>query len=387
VRLIFTWYAAGGDDGVKLGTKAIARRLTGLGTPTWRDGRQGLHKKRGYAEWSAGTILSVIRNETYVGRWHYGKRNKARQSTFNPRCEWVEVEVPHIVSDEVFDAAKAQRAYNKEMARRSTKYEYLMGRRAYCGRCGHKMHASSRHDRIVQGQRTTYAYYICGATSGGIVGASCQMPHFNAGLVDAAMWAWVKEFMTDPAALAKGLQAFESDRERETLPLRERLRVVDDLLADNQAQLSRLLDLYLAGAFPKAMMAERKARLEVTIESLSKEKEALAGKLDASVLTDEQVQGVQQFAAKVGKGLESADFETRRRVIEALDVTVTLAIEDGEKIAYGRCLLGTQPLSVASMTSHSPVPAPGSARSPGPPRSLRRIAGPGTEAAGPRAGR
>ena len=357
VRQVFTWFAMGDGEGIKLGTRAIARRLTCMGVPTWRDSRKGMRKKRGYAVWSLGTVTAMLRNETYVGRWYYGKQNKGRQPTFNPRSEWVEVKVPSIVSDELFEAAKAQRAYNQEMSRRSTKYEYLVARRVYCGQCGHKASGSSRCERIANGQRREYGYYICGATFGGIVGASCHMPRFNARLVDGAVWAWVKGFMTDPAALADGLRAIEADRERETLPLKERLRVVDDLFADNRAQLGRLLDLYLAGEFPKAMMAERKARLEVTIESLSRERQTLAGQLDASALTEEQVQGVQQFAARVGQGLESADFETRRRVIEALDVTVTLAVENGQRVAYARCLLGSQPLSVANMTTLRPDPA------------------------------
>lgn len=34
------------------------------------------------------------------------------------------------------------------------------------------------------------------------------------------------------------------------------------------------------------------------------------------------------------------DFGARRRVIDALDVQITLVVEDGYKVAYARCTLG-----------------------------------------------
>ena len=56
--------------------------------------------------------------------------------------------------------------------------------------------------------------------------------------------------MEDPTELTKGLDAYQEERDRETAPLRERLTVVDSLLAENRAQLERLLDLYLSGDLP-----------------------------------------------------------------------------------------------------------------------------------------
>lgn len=68
---------------------------------------------------------------------------------------------------------------------------------------------------------------------------------------------------------------------------------------------------------------------------------------------DEQVQTITEFAQKVGCGLDIADqdFEARRRVIELLDVQATLAVEDGEKIAYVGCMVGDGALSIAFTSS------------------------------------
>jgi hypothetical protein len=51
-------------------------------------------------------------------------------------------------------------------------------------------------------------------------------------------------------------------------------------------------------------------------------------------LTPGQIQSLQEFAAKVGRGLDlaEADFQTRRRIVEDLDVRARLCVEDGVKV-------------------------------------------------------
>jgi site-specific DNA recombinase len=118
VRLIFTWYADGDETGKKLGSKAIARRLTEMGVPTLKDSRKRGYKKRGYGKWADGTITGMLDNETYIGRWYYGKKHAAAQP--NPRDEWLMVEVPQVISPELWERAQAQKETNKAMARRNT---------------------------------------------------------------------------------------------------------------------------------------------------------------------------------------------------------------------------------------------------------------------------
>ncbi len=235
------------------------------------------------------------------------------------------------------------------MAKRNTKYNYLISRRVTCGRCGHRMYGRSSW----RSSKYTYLYYTCAAKLGKIVGQNCDIPNFRADYVDTAVWNWVKSFLSDPTALQGGLNAYQAERERENVPIRERLKVVEDLLADNRAQLKRLLDLYLAGDFPKEMLMERKNRLETTMEALEKERAGLTARLEAQTLTEEQIQSLKDFAAEVAGGLEHADedFESRRQIIDTLDVRATLAVEDGDKVVYVRCMVGDGVLSIVNSST------------------------------------
>jgi hypothetical protein len=59
------------------------------------------------------------------------------------------------------------------------------------------------------------------------------------------------------------------------------------------------------------------------------------------LLSTEQIESIQEFAAAVGDGLDAIenDFDTKRRLVEQLDVQLTLAVEEGDRVVYARCLL------------------------------------------------
>jgi site-specific DNA recombinase len=343
VRLIFGLYTGGDGEGGPVSIHSIACRLTALGIPTCADTAKHLairQKRKGWAEWTMSAVGHILRNETYAGVWHYGKR-AGRDGRRNSDDHLLAIEVPAVVDRETWEIAQGRLVQNKQDLRRESQWEYLLSRRAFCGECGRKM-------RNVSSWRGRYRYYLCGSAGNIDYAQPCKAERFRADRVDHLVWAWVKSFLTNPATLAQGLNEYQAERKKVNAPLLERLRAVDNLLAGNKAQLRRLLDLYLAGDFPKEMLTERKARLEVTIEAFQKERDNLAATVEAQTVTQEQMQTLQDFAADVAEGLEAAeaDFQTRRCIIEALDVQATLAVEDGQKVVYVRCVLGKKLLPI-----------------------------------------
>jgi len=331
VRLIFTWYVIGDEDGKKLSIRAIAKRLTEMRVPTWADTHPHTFVKK-VQGWSAVTVGLYLSKETYAGVWYYGRKN-SRTKTANPREHWLAVEVPAIVSREVWERAQEQRRQNRELAKRNAKYEYLLGRRVLCGQCGARMSGKS----VDKGK---YRFYYCSTSQGNVVG-DCDSPYFRADHVDAKVWEWVKDLLLEPERLRRRLEKQQAEQEKTSQPLRDRLAVIDDLLTDDRRRLERLLDLYLSGDFAKEMLTDRKARLETTIAALEKERADLVINLESRTISDAQILTIEKFAKKVAEGLEKAEnsFESKRQIIDLLDVRVTLVVEDGQKVAYARCLI------------------------------------------------
>jgi site-specific DNA recombinase len=351
VRLMFDWYANGDENGNILSLADITRRLDKMGVLT-RGDKEELSKKRGIGKWSRPTIRNMLVNETYAGVWHYGKRTRGKDKRRRKvaKKEWIAVEVPAIVPRETWEIVQTRLRENRYRANRRRKHKYLLGAHVTCGSCGLKMlgAANGRFD-----EPKTIAYYVCRARSAKLdLARECNAPCFRANDVDEAVWDWIKSFLTDPEVLAQGLRDVQQKREQENAPIRSRLAVVDDLLVDNRTQLERLLDLYLAGDFPKEMLTDRKARMEKTIQALEKEQIGLLAHLEGHLLSVEQIKTIQEFAAGVSQKLDAMDndLDAKRRLIEMLDVQVTLTTENGEKVIYARCILGQDSWPVSSTT-------------------------------------
>lgn len=345
IRSIFQWYTGGSETGQRLTTIQVAERLSDMRVPTWMDihGTRATPKKREYGQWAAGTVSGILHNEVYKGIWHYGKAHKKRGP--NPRDHWIPLEVPPLVSCEVWEAAQKRCKQNQIMAKRNTKNSYLMHYLLTCQRCGR-----STGTNTTRCNGKPYAYYMCYGRSNHKQSPreKCALPFFRADHVDAVVWDWVRDLLLDPVALDKGLREEQEKHEQANQPLRERQAVIDDLLTDNQARLGRLLDLYLSGDFDREMLTERKERLEGTIEALGVERAGLVAMIEKQELNEKQIKTIQDFASRVARGLGCADenFDARRRIILLLNVKATLAVEDGQKVVYVRCMLDEDTLLI-----------------------------------------
>lgn len=356
VHLIFQWYTIGDDNTPPMAIRGITKKLTALKVPTYQDtknaeyisdGKSGHYgrKRREFGVWNEGSVANILTNETYTGLWNYGKRGAdANGKRFMHKAEnLIPVQVPAIISLDFWEAAKARLIYNRENAIKNQKYEYLLSKRVYCGECNCKMHAVPNHSR-----GNLHFYYMCKAKRFYTVDCNNNSTYSMRDL-DTQVWGWISGLLSDPDELQKGLDDYKNRQESELAPMRQKLIVLDDLLNENRSQLDRLLDLYLAGSFPKEVLTERRNRLEETIAGLEREQINTMAWLDNTV-TAEQERAIQGIADKVGKGLllASDKFSVRRQIIELLDVTAVLSIENGQKITRVSCMLGDNVLELIS---------------------------------------
>ena len=349
VRLIYRWYLEGDGERGPMSIRAIAQRLTELGVPTYNDLRdmQDCTKKtvKAHGHWPRSSVGSILANETYTGTWLYGRRNWAAD-------EQIPVTVPVIIDARTWEATQERRATNKRRSKRNRKHDYLMAGYLTCGGCG----------RHVIGN-PTYSYYK-GKRSGPILYYRCQAAQrgdhcgygrttFRAEWVDSLAWGWVRGLLTRQDTLEAGLRDYQEQREAINRPLRERLQLIDGLLAEIQTKLNRLLDLYLAGDFEREALAERKTRLETERASLTTERARLEQQLHEQAFSEDRLQSILTFADEIAEGIEQADqdFEKRRQIIEALDIRGELYLSDGEKRVRFVGALGETSAIVSSSSS------------------------------------
>ena len=337
VRMIYQWYVFGEDKKGPMSARVIARRLTQMGVPI------PPFSIRSSSKWSRTTVGRIVSSKTYIGVWQYGKNGSSNGRRFiNPEDHWLSVEVPAIVDLDVWDAAQDRKAINIASAKKNLKYQYLMNRRLICGACGSKISACGSNDGY-----KNRLYYRCNVARGyDEYERKCgNARYFKSEDVDFTIWEWLKSFIRNPDAIDAGIAEYHENREREQAPIRERLQVVDDLLIDHRSQLQKLLDLYLDGNFTKELLVERRQRLQDTVDSLANERVNLVSHLENSAYSPEQLQAMKEYTQEIAAGLEEAeeDFDSRKHIVEMLNVYASLAVEGDEKVAYVTCVFKTDP--------------------------------------------
>jgi site-specific DNA recombinase len=356
VRQIFTWYTVGEGENGPLSTHGIHRKLHESRVPSPGDLRPERYpqKRSARGKWNRAVIARLLESETYAGTWRWRKPH--RRAEVVPEQEPIAVAVPAIISRQTWEATVAKRAQDKAKERPQVRWQYLLSRRVICGRCGSRMGGFTKPKK-----NGAVSYYHCGANDRSLTQYSyiCDLPFFRASQVETAVWDWVKSLLTDPQALTQGLDALRGERQREMDALNARLQAVEGQLAERRRGLERLLDRYLTGGIAGEAFTAEQDELGAAITALERERGGLNARLETLGKTGERADELQEFATQVVEGLASAegDFEFRRFVIETLDVRVTLDVEEGQKVALARCLLGEVKLPVG-IVAPKPGPVP-----------------------------
>ena len=344
VREIFAAYA-GGE-----GITAIADRLTERKVPSPADhaGRARYGNTRPFGTWTIQHIYPLLSQTAYSGTYslYRTKRISKTRSTKQAPENHYQVPVPAIVEPVIWAAAQDRRARGQSESRGNQVHEYLVGRRIAC-MCGYKAHG--RSTSASGRQKQLRLWYVCNGRMRRLTAGECSvnLPWFRAEMVDGIVWKHIADLMSDPDRLddriALGRQAAE--RAARPKPVRDEL-----LMRRGRAERAnaRILDLYEAEEIDRQEWRKRKAANDAEIAGL----DAQLAELDAPPpnepppLPAAMVDAVRALAAEVAARRDTLPYDGRRRVIEALNVQVTLQYQDGKKSIKVVSILGIDELAV-----------------------------------------
>jgi site-specific DNA recombinase len=119
VLMVFEWYVYGDDDGKPLTIREIARRLTAMSVPTRCDEVPGMRRVYPPGVWGHQTVGRMLQSEVYIGRWYYGthkmipkKDSDKMKRVKTNKDEWLYVEMPAIIGEDLFQAARERAQLN-----------------------------------------------------------------------------------------------------------------------------------------------------------------------------------------------------------------------------------------------------------------------------------
>jgi site-specific DNA recombinase len=255
--------------------------------------------------WRRSTVIKMLRSTTYRGEFR----------VFKSGGEPITIKVPPIVSQETWAAAQAALTQRKTSSGAPAKHEHLLRGHASCGVCGYTMWIVTPKP----GHGRNAYYRCCSTNSWRALGFSgpCGNKHHRVADVDAAVWSKLLEILRDPTLLAEAC-SIASKSKSEGVDWQAQLRGLERKLATLDQAATDVLRRQRRGVIPSPVADQELddiARDRRVVEKNVKLAQTRASKASSE---GELLRSIEQRAEALSRGLERADFETRRKLIALL---------------------------------------------------------------------
>lgn len=298
---------------------------------------RGIRTQSGQETWLSRTIWGMLKNEAYKGTTRFGKtRSSERRTRLRPHRgrseqprrvrsvlntapeDQIPIAVPALVSEELFDAVQERLLENKKRNRRPPQgVRYLLQGLVVCKRCGYAYCGQSMtHTRKNSGQRS-YQYYFCTGSMFSRCDRErvCWNKSVRMELLDAAVWEDVCALLAEPGRVEVEYRRRLEGREPEDGP---QGASADKMIQATKRRISRLIDAYEDGLMEKTEFEPRVLRARARLAQLETEARAEDERQTAAQELRLVIGQLEVFAQRVEEGLGSADWQTRREVVQAL---------------------------------------------------------------------
>src|SRR4051794_9542088 len=322
VRKVFEWV---GQERCSIGE--VCRRLQ----------RDGVRTRTGKSAWDRSVIWSWLKNPAYKGTAAFGK---TRSGALKPRRlrprrgrpeqprrpisrvdtspeEQILIDVPGLVSEELFGAVQVQLEENRRRRRdRSGGGRYLLQGLVVCKRCGYGCYGKPTSRASAKG-KVPYAYYRCTGSDAYRFGGQrlCWNKQVRTDVLDAAVWDDVRHLLSEPervrAEYERRLQGPETGPGHE-------VDQINKLINNVKKMISRLIDAYSDGLLDKSEFEPRISTARERLAKLEVECQQRVGEATQEAELRLVIGRLEEFAGRVSQELQGPDWDTRREIVRAL---------------------------------------------------------------------
>ena len=312
VKQIFEWLV-----NEKMSSSAIRNRLIELKAPTKLGG-----------QWCRAAVIHLVKNPSYAGKTYFNTTIKKRPYAKNS-IDWVEMPglTPPIISQDLFDIAQKQLADNRALSNRNTRHEYLLRGRLFCKQCGHRYYGSQMRDRRKNGYAIV-PRYRCESKSGDIERkAECHNKSWRVEELNDLIWQHVERVIAKPDLIISIIEA--QHQETQTISnLDDELKGIIRKLNALDRDQEKLLDWALKG-FPEATVISENKKINSKRNALKAQEAELIHNIKSINEAKANLPKIEGFIKLIQKRISSLDFETKKLVLEMLDIKIWI---DGENV-------------------------------------------------------
>ena len=311
------------------------RQSLSIGAITRQLNEQGIPTRMETSCWERSTVWGLLRNPAYRGMACFGKTHEAsrvrgdNRSTRTrgrsakhkpltpqetPQDQWIQIPVPALVDERLFDLAQERLEENKKFSPRRPVEPSILQGLTHCARCGYALYRTSAKS----GARKIYYYRCLGSDAWRYQGkARCHAKPIRLDLLEATVWNAVEKLIEEPSLI----QA-ELDRRLEAARNADPVRLNKDRIAHALGQVERRMERLLT-AYQEELMGldelrsripdlrSRETRLKAELEALTSEVEDQATYLRlAHTLGD--------FLARLRNRAQDIDTKAQQKIVRLL---------------------------------------------------------------------
>lgn len=202
--------------------------------------------------WYQSTVTRILRNESYTGRYYYGKtkvvqKNGKKEQIPRPKEEWILIEIPRIIDDMTYD--RIQQAIDQFRTKQGRKSnDYLLSRIVICGRC----HGAVGAGVTSKSKQRILKYYVCRKkqSKGYKVGSAesvhhCKGKNWRVDIVDSLVWNWCKHKMLQMDTVNESVIKTMYKLEEDTMNWKKEIDSIKKRVTQLQKERSNYVKLFV----------------------------------------------------------------------------------------------------------------------------------------------
>ncbi|MDD5599719.1 MAG: recombinase family protein [Victivallaceae bacterium] len=301
----------------------ISRHLTEKAIPT------RMKKK----QWDRSVIWAILRNPAYTGRAAYGKTEQCERKKITrplrqkggysprsgarkdrPKNEWISINVPPLISQEIFDLAQERLKHNKEHASRNTKEPTLLQGMLVCKDCGYAYYRTSTRTSL----RKIYYYRCLGSDDYRYPdGRKCKSFPIRQDYLDNLVWKHVIHLLENEELIRDEIQRRIKESKNTDLTQKQQNNLQAGLNKVHNG-IDRLLDAYQEGMLPIEELRNRIGNLRKKEATLTKELNALKFKYIEQQRLSQIETSVSSFIGCLKERAKNLNIEEKQKVVRLL---------------------------------------------------------------------
>jgi len=163
-------------------------------------------------------------------------------------------------------------------------------------------------------------------------GQVCKTPYFRVDETEPAVWNWLVEYINNEDKINESRTRFIEQNKATNDLTRRQLELVSAELADKEREFTELYNSFKYAKSPrvKASLGADMELLEKQIDGLEKRKAEFEATLSENETTETETLAMLDFFKLVKDDIAtiSADFESRRLLLDRLNISVTLYLDE-----------------------------------------------------------